>query len=122
MDTEKAIAAVRKLREYDHVFMSEKGVKDFNAALGVNVKAYTARANPRDPKGLTFSDGAKSGRGCDAAVYAVNACDQLGLTAPEKYGRGSQLAAACDTLAVHFAAAKFADEKTASASLSRGTE
>lgn len=105
--------AVRELRDFDHLFMTVTVVKFFNKWLGVTIEPYTAHADPTDPKGLTFSDGAKSAPGYDAAAYAVKACRQLGLTCPFKYGRGSQLAAACDTLAVHFSAVRFADEKMA---------
>ena len=107
MDTSKdaRLAAVADLRNYDHAFITPKGVARFNAALGVDIKPYTAWADPNDPKGLTFDDGAKSGQGCDAAYYAEEACRLAGSPfEPWQSGRGSRLRSACDALEALFKA------------------
>ena len=93
---------VSKLREYDHLFLNEKGVKMFAKAFGVKLTPYTATANPSDPKGLTFNDGAESGYGMDAADMAESICRQLKIPYEPKMGRGFRLQSCCNALQTHF--------------------
>lgn len=94
--------AALALHDYDHAFMSAEGVRWFARSLGVKIKPYLRKANPRDPKGLSFNDGATEAMGMCAAEFAARACRELGVDYPEKYGRGSQLHACAAALEKHF--------------------
>jgi hypothetical protein len=104
------LKAVRRLREYNHVFLSEKGVAGFAADFGVKILPSKYYEDLKDPKGLTLDDSPdvhkdKKGRfayGLDAQVLAMRICQALGVSYEEKLGRGSQLRACCDALERHF--------------------
>ena len=100
------LEAVRDLRGYDHAFLTAEGVESFAKRFDLEgkIKPYRAKANPKDPKGLTFSNGASEGVGMDAAILAQSICDRLNVSYPEMFGRGSQLRVCCDALEKHFSA------------------
>lgn len=100
-----ASATLANLRECDHGFLTAEAVQEFNVGFGLApdaIKPYKAYANPRDPKGLTFDNGAKSGIGYDAAEYAEQVSTLLGTGfKPWQMGRGSRLRSACDAIEAH---------------------
>jgi hypothetical protein len=100
------LQAVHDLRNYDHAFLTAEGVAKFAKAFGLEgkIKPYREKANPSDPKGLMFHNGASEGVGMDAQILAMSICEHLGVKYPEMFGRGSQLRACCDALEQHFAA------------------
>lgn len=95
--------AVKNLRAYDHAFLNEAGVESFAEVFGIKLKSYKVHANPEDMKGLALNNGARSGRGMDAAVLAGAICQQLGIAFMTTSGRGTQLRVCCDALEAHFA-------------------
>lgn len=96
------IAAVKELCECDHAFLSPEDVKDITEPFEFEGTTYTAYANPEDPKGLTFSDGATKGEGCDAAELAFEIARHLGLNRPTYIrGRGSRLRECCRVILEH---------------------
>jgi hypothetical protein len=98
------LKAVADLRGYDHAFLTAEGVEDFATRFDLKgkIKPYLAKANPRDPKGLTLDNGATSAIGMDAVILASSICDHLGVKYMSKLGRGSQLRACCDALETYF--------------------
>jgi hypothetical protein len=95
------LAAVAELREYDHIFISAEGVRQFAAAFGVNLKPRTAKADasPDNPKGLVLSDGASEAEGLDATELAELVCVHFGIGyGSSLHGRGARLRVACDLL------------------------
>jgi hypothetical protein len=102
MPNKQKLEAVKDLRDYDHCFLNEKGVAKFAKAFGVKLRATYHKADPSNPKGLRFSDGAKGGIGMDAATMAELICDQLGVQYEHKLGRGFRLQSACNALEAHF--------------------
>lgn len=98
------LSAVEELRECDHQFLDANGVAKFAKAFGLEgqIKPYKAKANPEDPKGLTFYDGRSEGIGMDAAILAQRICGGLGVKYAERFGRGSQLASCCDALEKYY--------------------
>ena len=101
-DTRAAkLAAVKVLRDADHLFLSAEGVDKITAPFGYTGWAFSHRANPQDPKGLTFHDGSEEKVGMGADHIATKLCDTLGLDYPDMFGRGSRLRACCDVLEAH---------------------
>lgn len=96
--TTAQLDAVEELRKADHAFLNAEGVNKITAPFGFTGWAYLHKANPRDPKGLTFFDGSKEGIGMDAAQLAVRLCNRLGVDYLEAFGRGTQLRNCCDAL------------------------
>jgi hypothetical protein len=91
---QEKIALIEKLRdEYDHVFMSPKGVQQFAEPFGATVKTFVHKATPNEMKGLTLK-----GEGRDAAEVAEAIADHLGCKYPEMFGRGSRLRVACEAV------------------------
>lgn len=100
--TAEKLALIATLRsDYDHCFLIKEGVLHFTQPFGFDGQTYVAHANPNDPKGLTLDSGAASAEGCAADQIAVQICQHLGLTVPQKMGRGFRLRAACDTIEQH---------------------
>jgi hypothetical protein len=99
--------AIADLRECDHTFLSEKGVKKFADVFGVTLTPTLHYADPSHPKGLTFHDGAKSAVGMDAADMAETICLSLGVPTLPLMGRGFRLQSCCDALAKHFNVGSF---------------
>jgi len=100
-DRSAQIAAIKQLREYDHVFISPEGVAHFTAPFGFKGTMVRLKANPNDPKGLTLENGAEEAEGADAASLAAEICRHLGVECPAMLGRGSQLRVCCDVLLEH---------------------
>jgi hypothetical protein len=98
------LEAVAELRTFDHLLISPAGIKAFNTVFGTpNIKPYIHRANPRDLKGLTLNDGAKSASGLCASDYAEAVCRVVGSPfQPWQSGRGFRLASACNALEEHY--------------------
>ena len=97
--------AVDELRQYDHAFVTEKGVQKFAKLFGVTLKPWRHFADPNEPKGLTLKDGAESAVGLDAAYMAAEICRQIiGHDPGAIYiGRGKRFWACCNALEKHFA-------------------
>ena len=93
---------VSQLRDYDHTFLSPEGVKMFAEAFEVKLTPYKAYADPSDPKGITFHDGAEFGYGMCAADLAEQVCRQLKIKFQQRMGRGFRLRGCCDALEAHF--------------------
>jgi hypothetical protein len=92
------IKYVNELREYDHAFLTVGGAEYFSQPFGFRARTSVHYANPEDPKGLTFDNGAKQANGVSAHDLAGQICRHLGVKYDEKMGRGSQLRACCDAL------------------------
>lgn len=93
------LAAVADLRDYDHAFLDEEGVKHFGDIFGFIPRTYIAKADPPGtPKGLTLEGGRKSARGLGAHELAMQVCRHFGVAYETKMGRGSQLRYCCDAL------------------------
>jgi len=91
------IALVDNLREYDHAFLDEQGVRRFLDPFGITGGVSTLEADgDRNPKGLTLNNGATSARGQDAAVIAEMIAASLGCPDNGMMGRGSRLRRSCD--------------------------
>ena len=72
--------AIDELREYDHAFVSQKGVAKFAKLFGVELKPWRHFANPNDPnepKGLRLEDGVESAVGLEASYMAAEICRQI---------------------------------------------
>lgn len=89
---------VEDLRQYDHAFLTVEGAKYLSEPFGFTARTWLHHANPEDPKGLTFTNGAKQAEGISANDLAMQICDHVGVEYPEMFGRGSQLRACCDAL------------------------
>jgi len=92
------VAAVKNLQKYDHAFLTAEGVDNMTRPFGATGWSYPHRANPQDPKGLTFNDGSKVKSGMAAHEIAVRLCDYLGVNYVEAFGRGTQLRNCCEAL------------------------
>ena len=92
------IAAVKLLQQHDHGFLSAEGVDAITKPFGVSGWSYPHRANPQDPKGLTFNDGSKVKSGLSAHELAERLCRHLGIDYVEAFGRGTQLRNCCEAL------------------------
>lgn len=103
IDKAKALELIKELREYDHLFLTREGALNFSKPFGFEARTWVHKADPTDPKGLTFHDGRKQAEGIDAAVLAGQICSHLGVKARSMFGRGSQLRSCCDALEAHFA-------------------
>lgn len=90
--------AVLELQEYDHAFLSAEGVDKISAPFGATGWSYPHKANPKDPKGLTFNDGSKVKTGMAAHELAERLCRHLGIDYVEAFGRGTQLRNCCEAL------------------------
>lgn len=92
------MAAVDMLREFDHAFLSAEGVDNITRPFGVTGWSYPHKADPENPKGLTFHDGSKVKTGMAAHELAERLCRHLGIEYIEAFGRGTQLRNCCDAL------------------------
>lgn len=96
---------IRELYELDHAFLSKEGVEHYTKPFGFAGSTYTAKANPRDFKGLTLYD--KKGNqideleGQDAAIVASEIAKHLGLEYVPMHGRGSSLRECCARIIEH---------------------
>jgi hypothetical protein len=92
------IAAVKELQQYDHGFLTAEGVDKITAPFGATGWSYPHKANPKDPKGLTFHDGSKVKTGMAAHEIAERLCRHLGVEYVDAFGRGTQLRNCCRAL------------------------
>jgi hypothetical protein len=91
------IASLEYLRRFcDHAFLTAEGVEKLTKPFGFKGYTYTEHVNPRDPKGVTFNDGRKSGEGADAMRVAEQIATHLGLGYTIMMGRGSALRDYCE--------------------------
>lgn len=98
LDRTKYLDGVKELRDYDHIFLDVEGANHFGNIFGFTIRTYVAHANPNDPKGLTFNDGRRSGRGIAAHTLAMQICNHFKVPFEHKMGRGFQLRMCCDAL------------------------
>jgi hypothetical protein len=107
---EAQINAIKQLMDCDHAFLSEEGVRRITEPFGFKGRVSRQYANPRDPKGLTFHNGAKSAVGQDAQIVAIRICNHASVHYERKLGRGSQLHACCSAMLDHLNATE--EERT----------
>jgi len=94
------IEAIRELQEYDHCFLSPKGVKKLGEPFGV-YQTVIARDNRSEFKGLNLGKDNKEGdtaEGLPAHILAELICKKLGVDYPSMHGIGSQLRACCEAV------------------------
>ena len=102
MNTSEKIKLIEGLHDYDHAFLTQEGADHFAVPFGLTLKCRRHVADGDvNPKGLTLKDGSRSAVGIDAMILACRIADHLGVTYPEKFGRGSQLHAAVDATLDH---------------------
>jgi hypothetical protein len=101
MLTKEQAAALDKLEQGTHVFWNPKGVQMLTEPFGFKGKVFTEYANPKDPKGLTFDNGAKSAEGADSISVSNQILDHYNLTAEHKLGRGFQVRVNVEAIREH---------------------
>jgi len=101
MEKARQAKVIRDLYEYDHAFITEEGAEHFSKPFGFKAHCYVEKANPSDPKGLTFDDGRLEGKGVAAEKLALQIARHLNVNVPDMFGRGSQLRIACAKILEH---------------------
>lgn len=102
MRDERKLALARELHDYDHAFLNAEGVAHFAEGFGVTLNPSRHYASPRQPKGLTLDNGAKSAIGMDAADMAEEIARQVTGFQPWQSGRGFRLRSAIAALEAYY--------------------
>ena len=81
-----------------HVLWNGEFLKKINSAFNVDIQPATYKANPRELKGLTLNNGAKSTQGMACFDLAEILCRRLNVEYESKMGRGFQVRSCIDAL------------------------
>ena len=98
------LKAINELENYDHCFLTLKGVKAFTEPFGFQGSTYLATDNRSEFKGLNLGNGFKEGdkaEGQDAAILACDIADYLKVKYQPMFGRGSALRECCRAVREH---------------------
>jgi hypothetical protein len=100
MITKEQEAALHELECNTHVLWAPEGAINLTKPFGFDCRLhdYNADAGPRNPKGLTLNDGAKSAVGASSWDISGQICSHLKVRSEGKLGRGFQVRADCNAI------------------------
>lgn len=96
MITKEQEAALHELETNTHLFWKSEAAKDLTRPFGFECRVIEYKANPRDPKGLTLDNGARSAVGAASWDISSQICSHLKVRSEGKLGRGFQVRSDCD--------------------------